>query len=293
MNSGLAKEADAGVVFTYADPSHTFLQKMVIRAIETVTGQPRLKRLYEDYQNENRPHSEFIGAALEKLQIDVVYDPGRLEMVPREGPLVVVANHPFGVVDGIMICWLTRKIRSDVKILTNAVLCQAPELADLVLPIDFSGTQDALSTNLRSRKEARDHLKTGGTLVVFPGGTVSNTEHIFRKGQAVDPEWQPFTSHLIRASKATVVPMFFEGQNSVFFQTASHIHPVFRLGLLFNEVRRLVGRSLRVRIGMPLAFEELAHIESRTLLADHLRTVTYSLEPIVLGSVNRTSSLPG
>ena len=95
----------------------------------------------------------------------------------------------------------------------------------------------------------------------------------------MDPEWQPFTSHLIRTSEATVGPLYFHGQNSFAFQLASHLSPVLRLGLLFNEVRRLMGCTLKVTVGDPIPFEELKHLESREALAQHLRGLTYQLAP--------------
>lgn len=277
MDSLAAEEAGGPIAFTYADPSHNFLQKLIIRTIEGLTGQPGLRRLYLDYQREERPNTEFFDAAIDKLELDVVFDQTMLDEIPREGPLVVVANHPFGVVDGLMICWLTQKVRKDFRILTNAVLCQAPELVDVVLPIDFTGTDEALEVNLRSRREAREHLRAGGSIVVFPGGTVSNKERFFGSAAAVDPDWQPFTSHLIRTSRASVAPMFFVGQNSALFQFISHFSPTLRLGLLFNEVRRLRRRSLRVEIGQIIPFEELSQLGSRVELANHLRSVTYAL----------------
>jgi putative hemolysin len=268
----------APVQFSYVDPSHNVLQRGLIHLIEAATGQPALKRLYLDYQAEKRPHDEFFDAAIEKLGLNVCYDADKLEALPKQGPLVVVANHPFGVIDGLMICWLTNKARGDFKILTNAVLCQAPELAHCVLPVDFSETKEAVATNLASRRIARDHLKMGGALIVFPGGTVSTTPKVFGRSVAVDPDWQPFTSHLIRQARASVAPIFFAGQNSGVFQFASHLSPVLRLGLLFNEVRRLQGQSLKVTIGETLAFDQLKRFKSRVEMAEYLKTVTYNLD---------------
>lgn len=276
--SQLALEgADGGVKFSYVDPSHSLLQRGVIRSLEILTGQPKLRRLYLDWQDEGRPHSEFFEAALEKLELTVDYDREALLSFPSEGPLVIVANHPYGVVDGLMICWLTSQVRTDFKILTNAVLCQAEEIADKVLPVDFSGTKEALATNLLSRKVARDHLRQGGAVIVFPAGGVSTTPRVFGRNVAVDVDWQPFTSHLIRTSRATVGPLFFDGQNSLAFQVASHLSPTLRAGLLFNEVRRLIGAQLRVVVGAPIPFEDISHLEDRASLATHLQRLTYEL----------------
>ena len=269
-------DQDAVINFTYADPSHNWFQKAIIYTIEGLTGQPRLKRLYLDYQKENRPHSEFFAAAIERLEITVDYDHDKLKGLPAEGPLVVVANHPFGVVDGLMIGWLTSQVRPDFKILTNAVLCQAPELQHCLLPVDFSGTPEALAINLETRKAARQLLKDGGTVVVFPAGAVANAPTLLAR-HAVDWDWQPFTSHLIRQGRASVAPLFFHGQNSRAFQIASNLSPVLRLGLLFNEVRRLMGKTMKVSIGTPIPFEALQAYENRKDLARFLQEETYAV----------------
>lgn len=276
MTSLTASERDAVINFTYADSSHNLMQRSVIFAVEALTGQPKLKRLYLDYQREGRPHSEFFEAAIEKLEITIDFDEGKLNQFPKTGPLVVVGNHPFGVVDGLMIGWLTSQVRTDFKILTNAVLCQAPELEHCLLPVDFTGTPEALAINLETRKVSRQHLKDGGAVIVFPAGAVANTTSFFQR-RAVDIDWQPFTSHLIRHSKATVGPLYFHGQNSRAFQLASNINPVLRLSLLFNEVRRLMGKTMKVTVGDPLSFDALSRFESREDLANHLRSHTYEL----------------
>jgi putative hemolysin len=190
--------------------------------------------------------------------------------------VVVVANHPFGVLDGIVIGYLVGRVRPDFKVLTHSLLCRVAELQPYLLPIDFAETPAATATNLRSRAEALSWLGNGGVLVVFPGGAVSTSERLFGR-RAVDPEWKLFTAKAITRAQATVVPMFFEGQNSRLFQVASHISLTLRLSLLFNEVRNKIGSVVAVRIGAPVAYAELSHIADRKALADYLRRATYEL----------------
>ena len=136
---------------------------------------------------------------------------------------MVVANHPYGVLDGIVISWLVSKVRSDFVVLTNAVLMRAPEVQGFILPIDFSETEEARKTNLASRAAARAQLEKGGVVVVFPAGAVSTAPDKLGRKPAVDGRWQPFVSQLIQRSKAAVVPVWFGGQNSRLFQIASHV----------------------------------------------------------------------
>ena len=262
--------------FSYASADDPALRRIAIRAIERLTGQPRLQRIYLENQRDPRVGETFWEAAVRRLELRIDYDAARLRAIPAAGPVVIVANHPFGVLDGIVIGHLVAKVRTDFKILTNSVLCRARELEPYLLPIDFAGTPAALATNLRSRADALSWLCDGGALVVFPGGAVATSARIFQR-HAVDPAWKLFTIKAIARAGATVVPVFFEGQNSRLFQLASHVSLTLRLSLLFNEVRNKIGSVVAVRIGTPVAYAELSHFGDRRALADHLRRVTYQL----------------
>jgi putative hemolysin len=229
----------------------------------------------------NRRHGiageSFFAAAVRSLAIDVRHDEAALAAIPAAGPVVVVANHPYGVLDGIVISWLIQQRRSDFLVLTNAVLLRAPEIADYVLPIDFAATDEAMRTNIESRAAARRHLDAGGCVVVFPAGGISTAPDRLGRQRATDGPWQPFTAQLIQRSRATVVPICFEGQNSRLFQIASHLSPVLRLSLIFHEVRTRIGTAMLVAVGRPLRFEDLPALTDRQALADHLKALTYGL----------------
>lgn len=261
--------------FSYASPEDGPLKKAVIRSIENLTGRRRLYRLYRDYPKRVPASYSFWKAAIHQLQLRLRYDPEALLAVPATGPVVIVANHPFGVVDGIVISFLVSQVRSDFKVLTNSLLYRAPEAQPFLLPIDFSETKAALKTNLKSRSEARGILSQGGCIVAFPGGTVSTASRAF--GRAKDPDWKPFTARLIQDARATVVPVYFAGQNSRLFQIASQFSQTLRLSLLFKEVINKMDREMSVEIGTPIPFDELAHLTNRHLLCATLRERTYSL----------------
>ena len=264
-------------IFSYADPSDRPVKRHLIHLIERATGQRELKRIYLDNRRHPSPGESFFAAAVRRLAINVQYDTGRLSRIPRQGPVVVVANHPYGVLDGIVLSWLVEKVRSDFLVLTNAVLLRAPELKDYVLAVDFAGTPEATQINLESRARARDHLASGGVVVVFPAGGVSTAPDRLGRRPAVDADWQPFTAQLIQRAKATVVPVCFSGQNSRLFQIASHLSQTLRLSLIFHEVRNRMGTSLPVAIGDPIPFARLSHIKDRHALATDLMKRTYAL----------------
>ena len=266
--------------FSYADPGDKLLRRLLIRIVEQATGQPKLRRLYMQYRNEPDYGKDFWGAAIRKLQLRLEIEKGSLENLPASGPVVVVSNHPFGVIDGITICHLVKQRRSDFRILTNSVLYRAPEIREWLYPIDFSTTDTARRQNVASRNMARRWLADGGVLIVFPGGTVSTTPKPFARF-AVDPDWQPFVAALIQRSQAPVIPFYFNGQNSRLFQIASHISQTLRLSLLFREVADRIGSTIRVRIGETIDPAEFAGFKERKEMATFLREATYRLGDIV------------
>jgi putative hemolysin len=265
------------IQFTYADPTFSLPKRALIRAIEKVTGQPRLKRLYLENQRNPIAGENFFAAAVRKLQLDVQFDQAQLERIPKTGPCVIVANHPYGVLDGVIIAWLIGLVRHDFVILTNAVLLHAPETQAYLLPVDFAETEEAMQTNLRTRAEARKLLDKGGCVIVFPAGGVSTSPDKLGRHPAMDAPWQPFTVQLIQRSKAVVVPIFFGGQNSRLFQIASHMNQTLRLSLIFKEVRDRIGTVLPLAIGDPIDGAELAASTDRKAVAHDLMERTYAL----------------
>jgi putative hemolysin len=265
------------LLFSYADPADPWVKRSLIRLIEKSTGQPALKRLYDRYRAAPDPDESFFTAVLRTLEVTVDVDPARLAAAPRSGPLVIVANHPFGVLDGIAIGWIAERIRPDFKVLTNAVLLRAPEARPYLLPVDFAPTAEATRTNLATRDAARRLLAEGGCVVVFPAGGISTAPDRFGRHPAVDAPWQPFVAQLIQRSRAAVLPVYFHGQNGRAFQIASHLHLILRLSLIFHEVRSRMGTKLDVVVGDPIPAEHLAGIPDRAALVARLRDITYDL----------------
>jgi putative hemolysin len=266
--------------FSYASPEDPRFKRLVIQLIERITGQPKLKRMYLEHQNNPKPGESFWDAAINKLRLKIDLNEQDLSEIPRTGPVIIVANHPFGVLDGLMVCWLISRVRNDFKVLTNALLNRAEEIKPYLLPIDFEETKAALETNIRTRAESKALLEKGGALVIFPGGTVSTTPTLLAR-KAKDPEWKTFTGRMIVQGKAPVVPVYFDGQNSRLFQIASHISMTLRLSLLFKEVHDRIGENLAVRIGKRIPYETLKGFSDRKELMAFLREQTYALEAAV------------
>lgn len=283
----MAESPDEIDTFSYADPADPRLKKLFIKIVERVTGQPYLKYLYEDNRAHPMPGEDFWDAAIRKLELKLKYNEEVLAQWPRTGPLVVVANHPFGVLDGLIVSHLVAKVRPDFRVLTNAVLLRAEEVRSFLLPVDFAETEEALQTNLKTRAEAKSFLMKGGCLVVFPAGGVSTTPTIWHK-RAIDTEWKNLTARLIAQSKAPVAPVYFAGQNSRLFQLASHISMTLRLSLLFKEVHDRIGSEVHIRLGDVISYERLAGINDRQSVMDTLKDITYSLGDAVPASLPKT-----
>lgn len=269
-------ETGAAPELSYAAYFHDPLKRMLVRAVERATGQPKLRRLYERYRAGELGEAGFFEAAIRLLELDIRFDPARLAAMPADGPLVVVANHPFGVLDGLVICWLVGQRRHDFRVLTNSVLDAVPEAKPWLLPVDFGGTREAAAANVAMRKAALSHVKAGGCVIVFPAGGVSTTPGPF-DALAVDDDWKPFTAKLITQSGAAVTPVFFEGQNSRLFQIASHLSLELRLALVFREVRRRIGKKVAVGVGETLSPVMLETAGKRRDLMEFLRDQTYGL----------------
>lgn len=260
---------------SYSNPGDPLLKKMVIAAIELATGRPKLEKLYNQVRHMRLHPADLWGAALQQLDVKLNYDAAQLAKIPTKGPIVFIANHPFGVVDGLILGHLVSRVHKRFVILVNEVLCKEEQLQDFLLPIDFRETKEALQTNLRSRQETMERLKRGEALAIFPAGGVSTSPKIF--GKAEDLEWKRFTIKVIQQTQATVVPIYVHGQNSRLFQIASHIHLQLRLSLLLNEIRNKIGKTIRVEIGNPIPYDTLQKATDRQNMLEYLRKVTFDL----------------
>lgn len=263
---------------SYAGSATTRAGRAVIRSVENLTGRLKLIQMARDYEREVAAGRDFWEVMVERYRLSLQIVGGRLDAIPREGPVVVISNHPYGILDGLMLGYILARSRPDFRILAHRVFRKAEELQPVILPISFEDTREARRTNLETRRVALDYLGRGGCIGIFPGGTVSTALKPF--GRPMDPSWRRFTARLIAKSNATVVPVFFEGHNSRMFQLASHLHQTLRLALLVNEFKTRVGAPVRVVIGRPLDRAAVAaHGGDARAMMDYLRTETYRLSP--------------
>ena len=265
------------VRFSYSKPDDALWKRMVVRGIERLTGQPKLERLYRAWSAEDDHTGDHIfKAGLRLMNITVDVNKQGLLKAPTSGPLLIIANHPFGVVDGLAIMDLALRIRPDVKIMVHSLLCKPPEAKEYLLPVDFSGTHAARATSAATRRRTIDWLERGHCVVIFPSGGVATAQEPFT-GQATDSAWHAFVARLALVPELKVLPMFFHGQNSRLFQIASHMHYALRIALLFRESARRMGGSIAVTVGAALDASGLPHAQGRKAVVNHLRKVTFAL----------------
>ena len=274
----MSPSANIAREISYASSASTRAGRALIRSVENLTGRLSLIRMARDYDREVAAGRDFWEVMVERYALSLEVIGGSLANIPREGPLVVISNHPYGILDGLMLGYILSTTRGDFRILAHRVFRKAAELDRVILPISFDKTREATALNVETRSAALDTLARGGCIGIFPGGTVSTTLKPF--GRPMDPSWRRFTARLIAKSNATVVPVFFEGHNSRLFQLASHLHYTLRMALLVNEFKTRVGEPVRVVVGRPLDPAALAaHASDARALMDLLRTETYRLSP--------------
>ena len=268
---------------SYASSATTKGGQVMIRLLETATGRARLIRRGAGYQSDIAAGRDFWTVMAERYGLTLEVIGGTLGNIPRDGPLILIANHPYGILDGLMMGHILSQTRRDFRILANNVFQGDDDLNRAVLPISFEPSKEAQLSNLKTRKLALASLADGGVIGIFPGGTVSTGARVF--SAPLDPGWRGFTGRMVARSRAVVVPLFFDGHTSRLFQIASHVHPTLRLGLLIREFRKRVDTPVRVVIGQPISRDILDPMAKQPkAMMDFLRKATYELSPTPLES---------
>lgn len=237
---------------TFKNPFKVFS----IRAIEWLTAKVHLLRLIRSFERTGVPFGvPFWTKAVRQMGIRIDTPDAEIALIPKTGPLVVVANHPHGLVDGMIMGELLSRVRPDFKILTRSLLTGIPEIAEFMIPVPFPHEDNARELGLQMRNETMAHLKKGGAIILFPAGKVAMSETFF--GPSVEAEWNVFTHKMIQRSGAMILPIRFTGQNSRAFLIANLISDTVRQGLLLYEIKRALFKPQRPYIGAPLPASEL------------------------------------
>jgi len=261
---------------TYVTPDDPLWRRSFINCVEAVTGQKKLNNLYHQYRLVGETTGNIWADAISHLRLKIEGLTETGSSIPAEGPVVIISNHPYGVLDGLSLCYAVSLIRQDFKFLAHSTFQKVPELEPYVLPVDFDGASSALRSNIETKRAALKHVKEGGAIVIFPAGRVSTAKTPF--SPATDADWKVFCGSLIQRSGADVVPVYFKGQNSWLFHLASSLGEAMREALLIREIVRRINSEVHGVIGEVIKHTKLTEFESRHDMLNFLRHQVYALE---------------
>lgn len=247
---------------TYANSFDSPVTSMVIRTVEWFTGKLTILRMIRAFEKRGAPTGQpFWRAALDTMGIDLLTPQQEVDNIPLTGPVVVVANHPHGLVDGMILADLIGRRRTDYKILTRALLTGIDEVAaSYMISVPFPHEPDAQQKSVEMRAAAMAHLREGGVISVFPSGVVASSDTLF--GPPVEREWNVFTAQMIRRSGAAVVPIYFPGSNSRVYQFANRLSAMLRQSFLLHEVVKSCHRPQKPVVGKPIEADRMKMLDS-------------------------------
>ncbi len=258
------------------DPLQDTLFSFVRKPIEHVLAFPRMNRAYTEIRQmtDRRP---FTDKVLEKLNVryDLADEDLSRILIPS-GPVIIVANHPFGGIEGLILASLLRSLRCDVKFMANYLLHSIPEMREMLISENPFKGENSVRDHIRPVRESIKWVKNGGMIVVFPAGEVSHFD--LQKGAAVDPEWCTSIARLVRWTGAPALPVFFQGTNSAAFHMAGMVHPLLRTAMLPNELFNKNRSTIKVRIGDLIPVNKLTIFTEDEAMTRYLRLRTYLLE---------------
>lgn len=264
---------------SYTHPDDPWLVKKAVSSLEALLGRNKIEEVYYRLKENSFDIQTFFANALKEANITVLFDQTKLDAIPKHGPLMFVANHPFGVIDGVVLCDMALKARGDLRIMLHSLLCQDKQLAPYFLPIDFKANKNAMQTNIRSKQLALKYLSEDIPVLIFPSGMVS-TANKLGFGAVNDAPWTTFAAKIAREASATVVPIFFHGRNSRKFHVASHIAEPLRMALLVHEALNKFGGTIQLAIGDPITSQAMEPHKTRQQLTNYLYSQVQELGQI-------------
>nr|WP_242650601.1 lysophospholipid acyltransferase family protein [Cognatiyoonia koreensis] len=264
---------------TYANTFESPIKRGIVHVIEWLTGKVTIINLVRRFEK-GGPYegSAFWVAALRIMGIEITTPESQLNNIPKEGPVILVANHPHGMVDGMVLAGLIAKRREDYKILTRSLLTNIDTVAsNYLIPVPFPHQSDAQKQFVEMRKQAMAALADGGLIALFPSGVVASSDTMF--GPAIEREWNVFTAKMIRTSGATVVPCYFPGSNSRWYQMANRISATLRQSLLLFEIVHARNKPQAPIVGEPLTPDDMTErLKDPRAFMVWIRDLTLSLK---------------
>lgn len=246
-----------------------------VPSLERLFALDRLNAIYNNAADTQGP-TEFMKRLLEQLRLHFTLTEEDIARIPKTGPLVVVANHPFGGLDGIAMALVLSQVRPDLKIMANYILNRIPNLRNMFIFVDPFRGEDATASNMRPMRESLRCLKNGGCLACFPAGEVAHLN--LKQRQVTDPAWNPTIARIIKRSGAAVLPIFFNGHNGKLFQIMGLLHSKLRTAMLPRAFFNRHGGEIDMRIGNVITPRKIASLETEEEVLAYIRSRTYLLK---------------
>ncbi len=251
------------------------LARAIELPIEKAFALDQIGKNYLELCDSLPPKSDFPTEILKYMGVNIDISDASLERIPADGPAIIVANHPFGGIEGIILAQLLKRRRPDAKIMANFLLQRIDRMEDSFIFVDPFGTSGAAKANLSPLRESISWVRDGGLLVIFPSGTVSHFQ--WGRREILDPDWSSTVARIIKKSGAPVTPLYFQGNNQLSFQIAGTIHPLLRTALLPRELWNKRGKTISVKVGTAIGSTKTQSVAKDSELMNYLRMRTYLL----------------
>ena len=264
-------------IASYATSSDSWRQQTLKRTLELARGGQRLERLYSKNRHKLAATDNFWLTVIKELDLKLIFNEAKILKIPANGPLLIVANHPFGFADGLALGYVISLVRSDQKLLAHSVFEKISETQKHFIPIKFSQGSSALKENVKSMKIAKEHLRSGGCIMIFPAGQVATSKNIF--GKVEDAEWKSFCAKLIQFCNPIILPVYFSGQHGWLFQLIVKFGDSWREGMHVGNLVQQLGTEINFTLGDPIKSSELGNLSKRAEVMLKLRKIVFSLKP--------------
>jgi putative hemolysin len=261
--------------FSFIEGELPLWQKLLIHVIEQTTGKRKLIRIYQNIVDHDEKGLSFWDRAVAQLDLQIKINGNPLDSIPRTGSLLIVANHPFGQIDGLVLGYILEKIRPDFKLVAWDILNASSYFKEIILPISFKDEYASKRRNFLTLKDTIEHLKNGKAVIIFPAGETALSKSIL--GKAKDAQWKKFTSKIVKATDTPVLPVFFHGQNSRLFQIIGNFNLKLKLLMFFHEICNMMGKEVYLTIGSILDYTDYGSVLDGNDLIDFLYNETEKL----------------
>ena len=240
--------------------------------LEKISKIDEIKSLYKVNYKELKQSNNFWKKTLDILKINYIAE--NVDNIPKAGSSIIVANHPFGLLDGLIICSIICDVRKDYKILINDEVSQIDQIREYLLPIKFSKLTEDIKKNIISKKKAIEHVNSNGILITFPSGEVATSSLIFN--EANERIWKPLIGSIINKTNAAIIPVRFFGKNSLFFQTIGFVNNNLRRILFIRELLNKKNQTFKLSIGKKISSLNEERLNNRQIV-DKLRSIVLNI----------------